>query len=179
VILLHVFMLQIIYTTVKHIFIYISGFQKIGVEVAFINFHQRRKPLFHSITTSGAKAVFLNTGKQYMLQIIYTTVFRVKRLNSESRGINITCSLVDLYCLPVFRNTALAPLALSLLYILSVTECEGTVYSKRYVRDNLCLILHNCHFSRNTALAPLVVILWNKGFLLWWKLIKATSTPIF
>lgn len=38
------------------------GFEKIGVEVAFVNFHQRKKTLLHSLTICGAKAIFMNSG---------------------------------------------------------------------------------------------------------------------
>lgn len=41
----------------------LTGFEKIGVEVAFLNFNQRKKPLLHSIISSEAKAVFFNSGK--------------------------------------------------------------------------------------------------------------------
>jgi len=34
-------------------------------------------------------------GLVFMLQIIYTTVFRVQRLNSKKRGINITYIIYD------------------------------------------------------------------------------------
>ncbi|CAG2238210.1 FACVL1 [Mytilus edulis] len=40
------------------------GFEKIGVEVAFLNFNQRKKPLLHSIISSEAKAVFFNSGPE-------------------------------------------------------------------------------------------------------------------
>ncbi|XP_063415992.1 long-chain fatty acid transport protein 2-like [Mytilus trossulus] len=45
------------------------GFEKIGVEVAFINFHQRKKTLLHSLTIGGAKAIFMNSGI-YLYQAI-------------------------------------------------------------------------------------------------------------
>lgn len=39
-----------------------AGLQKVGLGVAFINYHNRSKPLLHTIKVSKAKAVIVGPG---------------------------------------------------------------------------------------------------------------------
>ncbi|XP_063415991.1 long-chain fatty acid transport protein 6-like [Mytilus trossulus] len=67
------------------------GFEKIGVEVAFLNFNQRKKPLLHSIISSEAKAVFFNSGPELYAAIedIAEDLENIDLYTFDSSGVEI------------------------------------------------------------------------------------------
>lgn len=57
-----------------------AGLQKVGLGVAFINYHNRSKPLLHTIKVSKAKAVIVGPGTvvfQKILIILYTLFYNL------------------------------------------------------------------------------------------------------